>query len=31
MNVKLKHPDELNGPKRYKIDGGRDVGPLLTI
>lgn len=29
MNVKLKHSSEENGPKRYKIDGGRDVGPLL--
>lgn len=29
MNVKLRDPNELNGPKRYKIDGGRDVGPLL--
>lgn len=29
LNVKLKHPKELDGPKRYKIDGGRDVGPLL--
>ncbi len=29
LNVKLKHLNEKNGPKRYKIDGGRDVGPLL--
>lgn len=29
MNVKLKHDAEKNGPKRYKIDGGRDVGPLI--
>lgn len=29
MNVKLRHEDEQRGPKRYKIDGGRDVGPLL--
>lgn len=29
MNVKLKHPAEKQGPKRYKIDGGRDVGPLI--
>jgi hypothetical protein len=28
MNVKLKHGAECDGPKRYKIDGGRDVGPL---
>lgn len=28
MNVKLKHDGERLGPKRYKIDGGRDVGPL---
>jgi hypothetical protein len=28
MNVKLKHPSESQGPKRYLIDGGRDVGPL---
>lgn len=30
MNVKLKDEDEKAGPKRYKIDGGRDVGPLLV-
>lgn len=30
MHVKLKHPAELTGPRRYKIDGGRDVGPLLV-
>jgi len=30
LNVKLKHERELNGPRRYKIDGGRDVGPLPT-
>ncbi len=29
MNVKLKHPAECDGPKRYLIDGGRDVGPLI--
>lgn len=29
MGVKLRQPDEIFGPKRYKIDGGRDVGPLL--
>jgi hypothetical protein len=28
MNVKLKHENERLGPKRYLIDGGRDVGPL---
>ncbi len=28
MNCKLKHESEYDGPKRYKIDGGRDVGPL---
>lgn len=28
MNVKLQHPNESNGPKRYLIDRGRDVGPL---
>jgi hypothetical protein len=28
LNVKLKHEAELKGPRRYKIDGGRDVGPL---
>lgn len=28
LPVKLKHPSELNGPKRYLIDGGREVGPL---
>jgi len=28
LNVRLKHEAELAGPKRYKIDGGRDVGPL---
>lgn len=27
LNVKLRHPNEKQGPKRYKIDGGRDVGP----
>jgi hypothetical protein len=29
MNVKLKHENEKAGPKRYKIDGGREVGPLV--
>ncbi len=28
MNVKLRHEAESNGPKRYLIDGGREVGPL---
>jgi hypothetical protein len=28
MNVKLRHDDEKDGPKRYIIDGGREVGPL---
>ena len=28
MNVKLRHEAENNGPKRYLIDGGREVGPL---
>jgi hypothetical protein len=28
MNVKLRHGNEKNGPGRYCIDGGRDVGPL---
>lgn len=28
LNCKLRHADEKNGPKRYKIDGGRDIGPL---
>ena len=28
MNVKLRHDNEKNGPRRYLIDGGRDVGPL---
>jgi hypothetical protein len=31
MHVKLKDQSELKGPKRYKIDGGRDVGPLLEV
>jgi len=29
LKVKLKHLAEKDGPKRYKIDGGRDVGPLV--
>ena len=29
MAVKLKHEAEKRGPKRYKIDGGRDVGPMM--
>ncbi len=28
MNVKLKHDAEKSGPRRYMIDGGREVGPL---
>lgn len=28
MNVKLQHESEKNGPQRYIIDGGRDIGPL---
>jgi hypothetical protein len=28
MNCKLRHENEKNGPQRYLIDGGRDVGPL---
>lgn len=28
LNVKLKGSDDTAGPKRYKIDGGREVGPL---
>jgi len=31
LNVKLKHEAEAKGPKRYKIDGGRDVGPLNMV
>jgi hypothetical protein len=30
MNVKLRHENERCGPKRYRIDGGRDVGPLKS-
>jgi len=30
MNCKLRHENEKNGPRRYRIDGGRDVGPLKT-
>jgi len=30
MNCKLRHENEKNGPKRYLIDGGRDVGPLKS-
>lgn len=29
LPVKLKFQGDTKGPKRYKIDGGRDVGPLL--
>lgn len=28
LNVKLKHDREQKGPRRYLIDGGRDVGPI---
>lgn len=28
LNVKLRHENEKKGPRRYHIDGGRDVGPL---
>ena len=28
LNVKLKHDNEKNGPRRYLIDGGREIGPL---
>jgi hypothetical protein len=28
LNCKLRHENEKNGPRRYLIDGGRDVGPL---
>jgi len=28
LNVKLRHENEKNGPRRYSIDGGREVGPL---
>jgi hypothetical protein len=28
LNAKLRHKSEKDGPKRYIIDGGRDVGPL---
>jgi hypothetical protein len=28
MNVKLRHAREKEGPRRYLIDGGREVGPL---
>ncbi len=30
MNCKLRHENEKHGPKRYLIDGGRDVGPLKS-
>ncbi len=30
MNVKLRHENEKSGPNRYRIDGGRDVGPLKS-
>jgi hypothetical protein len=28
MNVKLRHEREKQGPRRYLIDGGREIGPL---
>ena len=28
LHVKLRHENEKNGPRRYCIDGGREVGPL---
>lgn len=28
LNCKLRHPNEKKGPQRYKIDAGRDVGPI---
>lgn len=28
LPIKVKHAEESKGPKRYKIDGGRDIGPL---
>ena len=30
LHVKLRHENEKDGPKRYCIDGGRDVGPLKS-
>lgn len=30
MAVNLKHENEKHGPYRYKIDGGRDVGPVAV-
>lgn len=30
LNVKLKHSNEKKGPRRYLIDGGRDVGPIAA-
>ena len=29
MKVMLRSPGEKEGPTRYLIDGGRDVGPLV--
>jgi hypothetical protein len=28
MNVKLRTPAEKDGPRRYRIDGGREIGPM---
>jgi hypothetical protein len=28
--VKLRNAREKDGPKRYQIDGGRDIGPLRS-
>ena len=28
LHVKLRYENEKNGPRRYLIDGGRDIGPL---
>jgi hypothetical protein len=28
LDVKLRHKNEMRGPQRYLIDGGRDIGPL---
>ena len=28
LDCKLRHPSEKQGPRRYQIDGGREIGPL---
>ena len=28
LNVKLRHSNEKKGPSRYRIDGGREIGPV---